>query len=85
MYKSWIALAVGESQLFDPSFWLFAPCRHDKRDLWDSVLHTTERQTETWSLEEDPSVLYRRFFENDPFCKNNLKDREEKHKTMNGE
>ncbi len=46
MYKSWIALAVGESRLFDPSFRLLAPCRHDKRDLWDSVLLTTDRQTD---------------------------------------
>lgn len=88
MYKSWIALTVGESQLFDPSFWLLAPCRRDKRDLWDSVLHTTERQTETWSLEEDPSVLYRRFFESDPFARKteeNSKDWEEQHKRKNGE
>lgn len=83
MYKSWIALTVSESQLFDPSFWLLAPCRRDKRDLWDSVLHTTERQTETCSLEEDPSVLYRRFFESDPFARKteeNSKDWKEQHK-----
>ncbi|KAL1251037.1 hypothetical protein QQF64_018833 [Cirrhinus molitorella] len=85
MYKSWIALTVGESQLFDPSFWLLALCCHDVRDLWDSALHTTERQTETWCLEEDPSVLYRLFFESDPFCEENSNDREEKHKRMNGE
>lgn len=88
MYKSWIALTVGESQIFDPSFRLLAPCRHDKRDLWDSVFRTTERQTETWSLEEDPSVLYRHFFERNPFAREteeNTKDREENDKRKNGE